>query len=98
MTLRQEFQYLRVSWPWLLLFAILQAYHSVMHNIVYYLEGVFDVIGGSDHALVDLGFKLVPEIDTSTMSFLPTNGILYALFGILGLFLIAPFAVNVSFS
>ena len=58
--------------------AIMQFLHNAAHNYVYYLAGVYQVYGGPANQLVDLGFKaLQPSI--ANLSFLPSNGCLYAL-------------------
>jgi hypothetical protein len=57
--------------------AIAQFIHNVCHNYVYYLAGEYEVYGGPDNQLTDLGFKALPSI--ADMSFLPSNGCLYSL-------------------
>ena len=57
---------------------IMQFLHNVAHNYVYFLAGRYGVYGGPSAQLVDLGFKaLQPSI--AHLSFLPSNGCLYAL-------------------
>jgi sphingomyelin synthase-related protein 1 len=68
---------LPVVWSWILVGAIMQWVHNIMHNYVYYLAGVYHVYGGPDDQLVDLGFEAFP--DWSNLSFLPSNGCLYSL-------------------
>ena len=96
--LRTELGYLRVALPWLVVFVVVQLYHSVMHNVVYYLEAQNGVFGGPSRALVDLGFQLLPEINTTTLPFLPNNGILYSIFAIGGIFILAPFFLTLPHS
>ena len=69
-----------------------------MHNVVYYLEGIYGVFGGPTNALQDLGFMLIPEINTSSLPFLPTNGILFGLFAIGFVALSFPFFFPLKFS
>ena len=94
----REFGYLKVSWPWLLTFAFVQYLHSIMHNLVYYLEGVYGVYGGPLNALNDLGFMLIPNIETSSLVFLPTNGILYGMFAIAFFVFCSSFFLSMQFS
>jgi hypothetical protein len=57
---------------------LMQFFHNVAHNYVYFLAGHYKVYGGPSGQLVDLGFEaLQPSI--AHLSFLPSNGCLYAL-------------------
>ena len=78
-----------IIWGGILIGAIFQYLHNVAHNYVYYLAGVYDVYGGPENALVDLGFKaLQPSI--ADLSFLPSNGCLYSLAAIAVIFACSP--------
>jgi hypothetical protein len=55
----------------------MQWVHNVAHNYVYYLAGEYEVYGGPENQLVDLGFEGFP--DWSDLKFLPSNGCLYSL-------------------
>jgi hypothetical protein len=68
---------LPVVWSWIIVGALMQWVHNIMHNYVYYLAGVYQVYGGPDNQLTDLGFEAFP--DWSNLSFLPSNGCLYSL-------------------
>jgi hypothetical protein len=68
---------LPVVWSWIIVGALMQWVHNILHNYVYYLAGVYHVYGGPDDQLVDLGFLAFP--DWSNLSFLPSNGCLYSL-------------------
>jgi hypothetical protein len=95
-TLKDEWTHLKVPvifWG-IVVGAIMQWLHNVAHNYVYYLAGVYGVYGGPENHLVDMGFKaLQPPI--SDLSFLPSNGCLYALGLIAGIVSLSPLFTNV---
>lgn len=81
--LKREWEFLRDRKIFLAIFfggIVFQFFHNVAHNYVYYLAGKYKVYGGADNQLVDLGFKaLEPFRSLVYLSFLPSNGCLYAL-------------------
>ena len=94
--LKQEWDHFKLPaiWVGILVGAIMQWVHNIAHNYVYYLAGVYGVYGGPENHLVDMGFKaLQPPI--SDLSFLPSNGCLYAIAAIAAIVAGSPIVTNV---
>ena len=75
-------------WIGILIGAIFQYIHNVLHNLVYYLAGIYGVYGGPADQLVDMGFKALGSI--ASIPFLPSNGLLYTIGAIAAIFFISP--------
>jgi PAP2 superfamily C-terminal len=95
--LRDELGYLKASWPWLALFLMIEYFHSVAHNWVYYYQAKLDVYGGPENSLFDLGFEVF-TLDLGSSTLLLSNVLMYIVAAAAVLFLLVPVFVKLNYS
>lgn len=74
----ENWQVLKVAWPWLAWVGFTMALAGWAVGLVYYISNEYGVYGGPSNSLVDMGYELIPELTSDVASWLLFSAVVYA--------------------